>query len=104
MYEVASPWNIFFAWGDWSVAAIVRADRMDVFVDVCRSEGIEWRRLGHAKADPGITAELNGNDQVFNVHVIRNESFVSHGFNAGLSGHLDFILRTPLLTRRDRFT
>jgi thiamine-monophosphate kinase len=31
---------------------------------------------------------------------VRNENFVDHGFNAGLQGHLDYILSTPILTQR----
>jgi thiamine-monophosphate kinase len=96
-FEVDSPWNIFFAWGDWSVAVVVPAGQLADFEAVCQSHQFEWRFLGEATMGKGLTAQKQGGDERFDVAIIRNENFVSRGFNAGISGHLDYILRTPLL-------
>lgn len=96
MTSVASAWNLFFAWGDWSVAAIVPDARFEAFEKLCRSSEIEWRLLGRATAEPGcVTASVDGGP-VREVSVIRNENYLPRGFNAGISGHLDYILATPL--------
>lgn len=94
--EVDSPWNIFFAWGDWSIAAIVPAGRLDTFKDVCKVRGFEWRSIGEAKLGSGLTAHRKGVEEQLDLAIIRNENFASRGFNAGIIGHLDYILRTPL--------
>jgi thiamine-monophosphate kinase len=98
-YEVDSPWNIFFAWGDWSIAAVVPSGRLAAFEVVCRSHQIQWRSLGDATEGSQLTAQKQDSDQRFDVAIIRNENFVSRGFNAGINGHLDYILRTPLLLK-----
>lgn len=96
-YEVHSPWNLFFAWGDWSIAAVVPAGRLAEFDDVCQANGFESRHLGEAVTEESLTAQMVASDGKFALKVIRNENFVSRGFNAGIDGHLDYILRTPLL-------
>lgn len=96
-YGVDSPWNIFFAWGDWSIAAVVPAGRLADFVAVCQSHRFEWRFLGEATVGQGLTARKKGADVQFDLAVVRNENFVLQGFNAGISGHLSYILQTPLL-------
>jgi thiamine-monophosphate kinase len=97
-YGANSPWNIFFAWGDWSIAAVIPAGRLDEFEAVCQSHRFESRVLGEATVGDSLTAQTQGTDTQFEVTTIRNENFLLYGFNAGLSGHLDYILRTPLLT------
>lgn len=98
-YEVASPWNIFFAWGDWSIAAVIPAGRLTDFTAVCETNQIEWRVLGNATSDNRLTAQDHDSGKLFDLANVRNENFVSRGFNAGLSGHLDYILQTPLLLK-----
>jgi thiamine-monophosphate kinase len=98
---VASPWNIFFAWGDWSVAAVVAADDLPDFEECCRKHAVPWITLGDATGGLGLSAELAGDPKVFGMTIVRNENFVSRGFNAGINGHLDYILGTPLLTPKD---
>lgn len=89
------PWNIFFAWGDWSVAIAIPADRLKLFTDVCEMHQIEHCMLGEVIEGMDVIASV---DQAPSKHVriIRNENFVSRGFNAGLAGHLDYILETPI--------
>jgi thiamine-monophosphate kinase len=95
---VASPWNLFFAWGDWSVAAVVGEDSIEAF-EHCREERIDWRPLGWAVPEPGaLTASLHG--QRHAVTLVRNENFPVRSFNAGIEEHLDYVLKTPLLTSR----
>ena len=90
------PWNIFFAWGDWSVAAIVRSEDYARFSAVCRDSSIQYLPIGRATSGSGrLTARIDNRDLV-EVIPIRNENFVSRGFNAGLEGHLDYILGTSL--------
>gem|GEM_PF-2063262 len=94
--DVASPWNLFFAWGDWSVAAIVPQSKFREFQENCELNGIQWTSIG-AVSGKGrkIKASVNGApDQ--NVEVIRNENFLSQGFNAGIDGHLEYILKTRI--------
>jgi thiamin-phosphate kinase len=92
------PWNIFFAWGDWSVAVTVRPERLEYFRRICHEKRIAWTPLGKATAGAQkITARLNGGDLV-SVEPVRNENFVPRGFNAGIKGHLDHILGTKLFS------
>jgi thiamine-monophosphate kinase len=91
-----NPWNIFVAWGDWSVVATVPDEKFTLFTSLCADHRISWMPLGMASGkEKKITARLNeGPEQ--DVTVLRNENFVSRGFNAGLKGHLDYMLTTPL--------
>jgi thiamine-monophosphate kinase len=92
------PWNIFFAWGDWSVAVTVPADRFNFFQDICEQYGVQWCSLGQATGNTcSLTARIN-QGQLVNVNPIRNENFISRGFNAGIKGHLDYILLTNLFS------
>lgn len=99
-FEASSPWNIFFSWGDWSVAVAVPAVRLDELVEVCKGRGFDYRHLGYATEGPGLTAQLSGEDDIFDLALVRNENFVLRGFNAGIDGHLDYLLRTPLFLNR----
>jgi thiamine-monophosphate kinase len=86
------PWNIFFAWGDWAVAATIPAADFDRFKQVCEQERIQWRPLGVATAFARkISARRDGRIPE-QIKALRNENFSSMGFNAGLKGHLDYIL------------
>lgn len=97
--RVASAWNLFFTWGDWSVAVVFDGARAAEFERICDRNGLDWRPLGTVVADVGrIDAVLDGRDYV--VTPVRNENFVDRGFNAGLQGHLDYILSTQILERR----
>ena len=96
---VASPWNLFFAWGDWSVAAVVDGTRVEDFERCCREKEIDWRPLGWVVPEVGeLTATLGG--RRLNVTPVRNENFLGRGFNAGLEGHLGYVLNTPILTSK----
>ena len=96
-FEVDSPWNIFFAWGDWSIAAIVPAGRLDAFKEVCQRHRFDWCHLGEATRSKNLTAQMTGANKQYNLANVRNENFVLRGFNSGIGGHLDYILKTPLL-------
>jgi thiamine-monophosphate kinase len=90
------PWNLFMAWGDWSVVVAVPPNQIHPFEETCQEHGIRRCMMGiattHARE---MTATLDDGGLV-RVSAIRNENFVSHGFNADLDDHLAFILKTPL--------
>lgn len=94
--DVDSPWNLFFAWGDWSVAAIVPLNKFSEFRETCEENKIQWTSIGTVLGKGrDLTASINGEpDQ--SVEVIRNENFVTRGFNAGLDAHLDYVLKTKI--------
>lgn len=97
--RVASPWNLFFTWGDWSVAVVVDRERVADFERICEQHALDWRPLGWVTAEAGaLSAVLDNRD--YSVTPIRNENFVDRGFNAGLQGHLDYVLSAPILTQR----
>jgi thiamine-monophosphate kinase len=89
------PWNIFFCWGDWSVAAVVPAKEYEVFAEFATDAGVPWLPLG-------VTEEGNGclharrNTRTVAVRPVRNENFRRAGFNSGVKGHLDYMLETPI--------
>jgi thiamine-monophosphate kinase len=90
------PWNIFFAWGDWSVAAVIRHGDMEAFRAACGEEAISWTLLGKANSDSGqLRAAVDEGPRQL-LAVIRNENFISRGFNAGLGGHLRYLLETDM--------
>jgi thiamine-monophosphate kinase len=97
-FEVNSPWNIFFAWGDWSVAVVVPAGRLDELSAVCGNNGFVFRHLGVATLGQGLTAQFNGGDDIYGLAIVRNENFVLQGFNSGIEAHLEYILQTPLFS------
>lgn len=91
------PWNIFFSWGDWSIAAVVDSTVFSEFQFVCESENIAWLNLGSVtETASSITAVRD--DNVCQMNVVRNENFVSLGFNAELQGHLEYMLRSELFS------
>jgi thiamine-monophosphate kinase len=91
-----NAWNIFSSWGDWAVVATVSSKNSKVFEELCAQHAIEWTPLGYATADKGkVTATVN-DGKICEIAIIRNENFVSRGFNAGLKGHLDYMLNTSL--------
>lgn len=92
------PWNIFFAWGDWSVAVTVPAERFNSFETICEQHSIQWSLLGQATSNTcTINARIN-QGQLVSVDPVRNENFISRGFNAEVKGHLDYILLTNLFS------
>lgn len=97
--RVSSAWNLFFTWGDWSVAAVIDGERTLEFERVCDRHSLDWRPLAWVTREAGaIDAVLDS--ERYEVTWLRNENFVDRGFNAGLQGHLDYILSTPILTRK----
>jgi thiamine-monophosphate kinase len=95
------PWNIFFSWGDWSVAIAIRPDQFDPFRKLCQREQIQWTPLGRATNEHDkLFGQLNDGPRM-KVTPIRNENFVRRGFNAGLSGHLSYILETNIFSADD---
>ncbi|MEA3015344.1 MAG: thiamine-monophosphate kinase [Sphingomonadales bacterium] len=89
-------WNIYFAWGDWSVAATVPSGRVAEFAEICAGQSIEWVTLGTATEEVRhLEAQLRGGE-ARRLNILRNENFVSRGFNAGLQGHLQYLLGSDL--------
>jgi thiamine-monophosphate kinase len=97
--KLDSPWNLFFCWGDWSIAATVSPKDIEQFRGLCLSEGIEFAVLGHMTSSGPATARI-GRARALILNILRNENFTSRGYNEGLSGHLEYILRTPLFNER----
>lgn len=90
------PWNIYCAWGDWSVLATVPPVRLEEFAMVCEAERIAWTKLGRVSSASGkISAHIDGVGP-YAVTPLRNENFTDLGFNAGLEPHLRHLLGTPL--------
>jgi len=93
------PWNIFFAWGDWSVATVIRSEDKFTFEQVCRENSIVYQQLGivtgRKEEQEKITATI-GDGLSRDLTILRNENFTAKGFNAKLSDHLDHLLKTPL--------
>ena len=90
------PWNIFFCWGDWSIAAIVPERVYDRFAAYARDRQMSWASLGYVIAGDGHLY-VDGSKGISEVMPVRNENFLPAGFNAGLSGHLAYMLKTPIL-------
>ena len=95
-----NPWNIFFAWGDWSVAAAVRVEQQERFRAICREKEIAYTELGSATGVHGrVLARIDGGPPV-EVRLVRNENFASAGFNEGVKAHLNYLLKTSLFDSR----
>lgn len=90
------PWNIYFAWGDWSVLATIPPTRLEEFAAACATERIAWTKLGRVSGARGtIRARVEGLGP-YAVTPLRNENFTNLGFNAGLEPHLRHLLGTRL--------
>ena len=95
-----NPWNIFFAWGDWSVAAAVRVEELERFRAICREKEIAYTELGSATGATGrVVARIDGEPPA-EVRLVRNENFAPAGFNEGVTGHLNYLLKTSLFDSR----
>ena len=93
------PWNLFFAWGDWSVAVAVCSEDKSKFEQVCHDNGIIYEQLGivteHKEEKEKKTATID-DGPLRGLTILRNENFTKQGFNAGLGNHLAHLLETPL--------
>jgi len=93
------PWNIFFAWGDWSVAVAIRSADESAFEQVCRENSIIYTQLGvvteRNEEQEKKTATVDSG-HLRDLTILRNENFTKEGFNAKLSDHLNHLLTTPL--------
>lgn len=89
-----SPWNLFFCWGDWSVAAVVSSKKLERFLEFCTRESIENLVLGVLTKESTRRAVLDSG--CYNVNVVRNENFVCDSYNAGVETHICHMLQTPL--------
>lgn len=89
------PWNVFFCWGDWSVVAVVPEALFAKFNRVASEARILFTPLGRVVAkDEGAHAVIDAKRRA--LAIVRNENFLSRGFNAGIAGHLEYMLKTPL--------
>ncbi|MDS1115493.1 AIR synthase related protein [Gordonia westfalica] len=86
-------WNLFFFWGDWSVAAIIPQELWRRFLEVA-TELEDWVLLGEATSAPEIVADVASRRSF--VSIVRNENFSTLGFNKSLDGHLHYMLNTPI--------
>ncbi|KDA02486.1 thiamine-phosphate kinase [Hyphomonas oceanitis] len=91
-----SPWNIYFCWGDWSVAATVSASLFPQFEQTCAKNQITWVELGVVNAERGrATAVLDGRDSC-ELRLLRNENFRSLGYNSSVKNHIEHMLKTNI--------
>ena len=95
-YGGLDPWNVFFAWGDWSVAVAVPVRHLALFRAICEDQDIQYTPLGNATDSAGRIAARRDGGSLVGVEVIRNENFASHGFSGGLEGHLEYLLKARL--------
>lgn len=93
--RIVNPWNVFIAWGDWSVAVAIPGGSVESFTEFCETHRIKNCLLGMVTASRGMTASVDGGP-LKRVSMIRNENFIPQGFNAGLAAHIAYILETPL--------
>jgi thiamine-monophosphate kinase len=94
-----NPWNIFFAFGDWSVAIVIRSEDKEALEQACRENDINYTQLGviiECKENRGKKSITIDDGYVKELAILRSENFTKMGFNAKLSNHLDYILKTPL--------
>ena len=95
--DVGSEWNLFFAWGDWSIAAAVPAARLKEFRQICEADHVEYRVLGQMTDSRLFRARLN-RDRMTKVQILRNENFRAVGYNSNLGEHLKYMLTTPIFS------
>ncbi len=89
------PWNVFFCWGDWSVAAAIEEEHYNEFQRICADEQIDWIDIGRA-IDPPQRLVARLPEGLVDINIVQNENFITRGFNAGIEGHLDYMLLTNL--------
>ena len=90
------PWNVYFAWGDWAVAVVVRSRDVDSFRAVCSERQIQWTALGRATTGKGgVVARLDGGTSR-RMEIVRNENFVAKSFSGGVDAHLEYLLTARL--------
>lgn len=93
------PWNLFFFWGDWSVAAVIPKHMFMTFEHVTADANVRWLPLGQAiEGPPRIDAIVGGVPR--SVRPLRNENFVPRSFNAGVRSHVEEMLNTELFSNR----
>jgi thiamine-monophosphate kinase len=94
--ENFDPWNLFCFWGDWQVICAVAPEQLKEFNLLAEAEGIEYTLLGRAiESEPAVYGSRHGRRR--RMRVLRSENFAAESFSSDLSGHLDHMLRTPLL-------
>lgn len=93
------PWNIFFAWGDWSVVTVVRSEDRNVFEQICAENDIIHTRLGVITETPEDHARKIAtvdDSCALDLKILRSENFTKNGLSPKLIDHLDVLLKTPL--------
>ncbi len=99
--ECVDPWNLFFCWGDWSIAATVKSKTFDQFLACCAENHIRWTELGIITSQEGIVSAHVDGQKASQMTMLRNENFREQGYNAGVDSHLDYMLRMPLFAPSD---
>ena len=93
------PWNIFFCWGDWSVAATISQEHYDSFLRICESNRFDWVNLGTTTSHVGVLRSQVDGGPWQKLNPIRSENFTSTGFNAGLKASIEYMLSAELFER-----
>lgn len=91
----ASPWNVFFSWGDWSVAAAIPSARWATFEAACTEAHINYRCIGQF-TDEAASLVTVDDAATYAINVVRNENFTSKGYNGGVEAHIRYMMETPI--------
>ena len=91
----ASPWNIFFSWGDWSVAAAIPIARWSTFEAACAEAHINYRCIGQFTDEAGSLVTVD-DAATHAINVVRNENFTDKGYNGGVEAHIRYMMETPI--------
>ena len=95
--EHVDPWNLMFFWGDWQVVVAIAKDALDEFRQIARQQNIAYTVLGSAtEGPPALSASRGGSRR--SVNIVRNENFRTQSYNASPDVHVEFMLRTPILS------
>jgi len=91
----ASPWNIFFSWGDWSVATAVPNASWSTFEAACAEVHIDYRCIGEFtdEAESLLTVD---DAATHAINIVRNENFTDKGYNGGVESHIRYMMETPI--------
>lgn len=97
------PWNVALSWGDWNVIASVAGDRVDDVFAAADADEIDLTVLAKATPGPSAVHACLGGKKV-KLPILRNENFRERSFNRGLGPHVDYMLRTPLVVRDEKWS
>ncbi len=94
-YNNYNKWNIYLSWGDWQIIGTVHKDKWGEFVELTKSQNIQFTKLGVATNFNGrIECMLNGVKK--EISLVRNENFTKQSYNKDFTEGLNYFLKTDL--------